>query len=179
MSVWFATLLCAAFAPAEAATLNAQEYAKTVAKFTVETRIYDGWYTALLVRGTLLSDELRVVQDARVATITGTESPSGAAETIDIVLAASTQFRKELRLAADGSTPWTIQLRAGGSACSAPLSVTEVKKPSPLDVALYPHLTQWDTMFKLSYAANACGGATVTALDFSSARGHGSVQWEH
>lgn len=162
---------------AAADDLTAKEYARVVAKSTDELRIYDGWYTALLVRGTMLDDDLRVAQDARVAAITGNAAAGDAPLNFQVVLAASTQFIKELSFSADGSTPWTVHLRAGDHTCLAPESIVETRKPTPLDMALFPHATQWDRLFRLTFAADACGGSPATALDFYSARGQGTLQW--
>lgn len=162
---------------ARADELSAKQYAPIVAKNTDELRIYDGWYTALLVRGTLIDDALRVAQEARIAAITGNPATGENPSSFQVVLAASTQFIKELSFSVDGSTPWTVHLRAGENACLAPESIVETRKPKPLDMALLPHTTQWDRLFRLTFAADACGGLPASALDFFGARGQGTLEW--
>lgn len=174
MNAFFLLPLLAA---AQANELSAKHYAAIVAKSTDELRIYDGWYTALLVRGTLIDDSLRVAQEARMAAITGNPATPETPETFQVVLSASTQFMKELSFSVDGSTPWTVHLRAGENACLAPQSIVETRKPQPIDMALLPHTTQWDRLFRLTFSADACGGLPASALDFFSARGQGTLQW--
>ena len=43
---------------------------------TAELRLYDGWYTALLVRGTRMDETVQQLQGARRERITGEPDPS-------------------------------------------------------------------------------------------------------
>ena len=149
-----------------------RDYARAVAEATVVQRVYDGWYTALLVRGTRVDDALLAAQARRVDDVTGGAGTVPSLNTI--VLAVSGQFKDELRFAADGSTPWTAQVSSGGTPCGG-LVVTEVKKPSPLQFALYPHLTSWDKLVVL--APGDCPGGVADTLLLISARGRAELRW--
>lgn len=153
-------------------------YERAVAARTDELKLYDGWYTALLLRGTLLTPELRAAQSARIAHLTdgAARGPEAGAE-LELWLSASTQFPAELALAADGSTPWTIGLYADGRACAAPTELVEIKKPSEQDRTLYPHITSWDRVFRVRWAPDACGGADPDALRVHGRRGKGELSW--
>lgn len=156
---------------------DAAAFAAQVAAETAEVRIYDGWYTALLVRGTRMTAELRAVQAARVGELTGGIGTAPEGEGIEIVLSASTQFGKELRFSGTGETPWTVLLSAAGKACAPPLTVLAEKKVSSSERVLFPHITDWDKVFRLRYDENACGGAQPDALRVVGARGEGTLRW--
>ncbi len=170
-----ALLAGAAFAGEQA---DRRAYEREVAAATAELKLYDGWYTALQLRGTLRTSELTAAQGARMHLLTdgaGTGPP--APDGIEVLLAASSQFPKELTLAADGTTPWTLTLRAGTKACDAPVEVRFIKKPTPTDRTLYPHLTDWDRVYVVRWASDACGGNAPDGLSVHGRRGAGSLAW--
>lgn len=171
--VW---LLVAVASAGEVAERKA--YERAVAAATDELKLYDGWYTALLVRGTLVTPALREAQAERVAHLTdGAAAGAPPPDGVEVWLSASTQFPAELTFAADGSTPWTVSLSARGNRCAAPTEVVEVKKPSERERTLYPHITSWDKVFRLRWAADACAGAEPDQLRFHGRRGEGVLQW--
>ncbi|MBM4389852.1 MAG: hypothetical protein FJ090_01910 [Deltaproteobacteria bacterium] len=153
---------------------ESRDYARTVAAATEEARVYDGWYTALLVRATRVDEALRATQSEHVAAITG-QGAAGAAGT-DLVLAVSGQFKDELRFGTDGTTPWTARVSAGSTSCRD-IEITTRKKPSTLDEALYPHLTAWDQLVILHLDPGACGGREPDGLLLTSARGRAELRW--
>ena len=153
-------------------------YEREVAAATSELKLYDGWYTALQLRGTLHTSALVAAQAARMALLTdGAWRAAPAPEGIEMLLAASSQFPKELSFAADGTTPWTLTLRAGTKACAAPSAVRFIKKPTPTDRTLYPHLTEWDRVYLVHWAADACGSKTPDGLSVHGRRGAGRLSW--
>lgn len=153
---------------------DSRDYTRAIAAATEEARVYDGWYTALLVRATRVDGALRATQAEHIAAITG--QPPAEAEGTDLVLAVSGQFKDELRFSGNGSTPWTARVSAGGSSCRD-IEVVTRKKPSTLDEALYPHLTSWDQLVVVHVGADACGGAEPDALLLTSARGRAELRW--
>lgn len=153
---------------------DTRDYARAILAATEEARVYDGWYTALLVRATRVDEALRATQAEHVAAITG-QDPAEVTGT-DLVLAVSGQFKDELRFASDGSTPWTARVSAGGSPCRD-VEVTTRKKPSTLDEALYPHLTSWDQLVILHLEPAACDGREPDGLLLTSARGRAELRW--
>ncbi len=166
--------LTAAFA-GEAAERHAFE--RTIAEATAEVKLYDGWYTALLLRGTLMTEAVRSAQAARLHHLTdGAAAAQAAPEGLEVWLSASTQFPTELALAGDGSTPWTISLYAGSSACAPPTEVVEVKKPTAQDRTLFPHFTSWDRVFVARWPAGACHG-DPDSLRVHGQRGQGALVW--
>lgn len=167
-----AILPSAGASPGEAAA-----YARVVAAETAEVRVYDGWYTALLLRGTRMTASLRTAQAERLAELTGGAGSIEPPEGIEIVLSASTQFPKELKFSAAGDTPWTVLLFANGKACAPALEVVAVKKATPEERTLLPHITDWDKIFRLRYAADACGSSEPDALRVVGARGEGTLRW--
>ncbi len=153
-------------------------YEREVAAATAELKLYDGWYTALQLRGTLQTSALVAAQTARMALLTdGALHAAPAPDGIEVLLAASSQFPKELSFAADGTTPWTLTLRAGDKACAAPSEVRLIKKPTPTHRTLYPHLTEWDRVYVLHWAADACGSKTPDGLSVHGRRGTGRLSW--
>ncbi len=168
--------LCTLASAGELAERHA--YERAVAAATREVRIYDGWYTALLLRGTRVDDPLRRAQAARLAETTNGASPGPVTpEGPVVVLTAGGQWKDELRFSADGSTPWTITLYAGETACAAPASLVVTKRPNAADHLLYPHLTDWDKLIQVTWPADACGGAEPDRLVLSSGRGRGELRW--
>jgi hypothetical protein len=153
-------------------------YARAMESHTAELRLYDGWYTALLVRGTRMDETVQQLQGARRERITGEPDPSRPPPGFEVVLSVSSQFPEELRFSADGSTPWTLHAFADGKPCAAPAAIDTVKKPSALDHALFPQLTRWDLLVRVRWDDQACGSAIPDALRFSSARAHGDLRWE-
>lgn len=167
----------ALFPVAAATPGEAVAYARLVAEETAEVRVYDGWYTALLLRGTRVTASLRAAQAGRLAEVTGGAGEMEVPEGIEIVLSASTQFAKELNFSATGETPWTVLLSANGKSCALPLELLVEKKVLPGERTLFPHITDWDKVFRLRYAADACGGAEPDALRVVGARGEGTLRW--
>lgn len=156
---------------------EASAYARVVEAETAEARIYDGWYTALLLRGTRMTASLRAAQAERLAELTGGTGSVAVPEGIEIILSASTQFPKELKLSANGDTPWTVLLFANGKACAAALEIVAEKKVTPEEHTLFPHITDWDKVFRLHYAADACSGEQPDALRVVGARGESTLRW--
>ncbi|MSQ03235.1 MAG: hypothetical protein EXR71_15315 [Myxococcales bacterium] len=153
-------------------------YERAVAAATDELKLYDGWYTALQLRGTLKTSTLLAAQAARIAQLTdGAGVPPAVPDGIEVLLAASSRFPKELTLAADGTTPWTLTLRAGGEACARPSEVRFIKKPTPADRTMYPHLTDWDRVYVVRWAPDACGSQRPDGLSVHGRRGAGSLSW--
>lgn len=152
---------------------SARDYARAAAAATVTERVYDGWYTALLVRGTRVDEALLGAQATRLEAITG--QAVGAGGGTAFVLAVSGQFKDELRFAADGTTPWTVHVASGGTPCSG-LTVTDAKKPTAQDLALYPHLTSWDKLLRVS--PGDCPGGEPDTLLLTSARGRAELRWQ-
>lgn len=169
--------LLALFPVAVASPAEAAAFARVVAEETAEVRIYDGWYTALLLRGTRMTASLRAAQAERLSELTGGTGAVEVPEGIEIVLSASTQFTKELKFSAAGETPWTILLSAGGKACAPAQAIVAEKKVSPEERTLLPHITDWDKVFRVHYAADACGGAEPDVLRVVGARGEGTLRW--
>jgi hypothetical protein len=153
-------------------------YEAAVQAATAEVRIYDGWYTALLARATLLTPELVAQQEARIAFLTGDAAAARPAPAgIEVVLAAQSNWKEALQVAGDGSAPWTVSLLAGARNCAGNPEVEFVKKPGELDRTLFPHLTEWDRMFRLRWAADACAGASPTGMRILGAHGRGEFVW--
>lgn len=153
-------------------------YESAIAGATAEVRLYDGWHTALLARATLLTPTVVSAQAARISHVTAdVGSPPPPDEGIRVVLAATSHWKEVLHLADDGSAPWTVSLLVGGSRCSGPAAIQELKKPSELDRTLYPHITDWDRVFKLTWPPDACGGESPTSLRLQGAHGVAELKW--
>lgn len=175
MAAWL--VLAATAGASEVAERRAYEAA--IAGATAEARLYDGWHTALLARATLLTPAVVSAQAARVGHLTAdVGAPPAAAQGIGIVLSATSHWKEVLHLADDGSAPWTVSLLVGDARCSGPAHVVELKKPSELDRTLYPHITDWDRVFKLTWPAEACGGQAPTALRLQGSHGVAELTWK-
>jgi hypothetical protein len=155
-----------------------REYEAIIAGATAELKLYEGWYTALLGRATLLTPEVRAAQDARVAYLSGGAAPTTpAAGAIEVVLSAASHWKDTLQVAGDGTAPWTVSLRAGERDCTGSPAVTQLKKPTEMDRTLYPHITDFDRVFRLSWPAEACGGAAPTGMQMHGRHGLGVFAW--
>ncbi len=153
-------------------------YEAAVRSSTSEVRLYDGWYTALLARATLVTPEVAAFQAERVAHLTANLGEAlPPPEGIEVVLSAASHWKEALQVAGDGSAPWTVTLRAGQRACAGAPSVTVLKKPSELDRTLYPHITDWDRVFRLRWSSDACGGEAPSAMDIQGRHGVGEFTW--
>ncbi len=153
-------------------------YESVIREATAELRLYDGWHTALLARATLLTADVRSAQAARLAQLTAdTASAPASTGGIEVLVSATSHWKDTLHLADDGSTAWTLSLLNGERRCSGQVDVVELKKPTELDRTLYPHITDWDRVFRLRWGADACGGGEPTALRVQGRRGSGELEW--
>jgi len=165
------------------------DYAGAARDATRELRLYtDGLTTALLLRAAWLDDGFRRAVEAERAhrlllepdrreEALRTSLAEGEASHV-FVVSADSQWREDLRFAFGEEEPWRLRLFVGDRACS-PGTIEPMKKPTPLDLGLYPHHTGWGSLWKVSFSAD-CGRPSAAAplvLQVTGARGTGELGW--
>jgi hypothetical protein len=161
-----------------------EAYDAAVRAATRELRLYtDGLSTALLLRAAWLDPDFRRAQEALRAHLFLLDAPTRAAR-LDaslaeeqahyvFVVAADSQWRDELNLAFDDSTPWRIRAFAGGRACTP--EAVQTLEPTPTDHQLYPFLDRWSHSWTVRFARDCGDGPLV--LQLAGPRGAGEVGW--
>ena len=165
------------------------DYAGAARDATRELRLYtDGLTTALLLRAAWLDADFRraleqerahrlLLEPARREEALRASLAEGEASHV-FILSADSQWREDLRFGFGEDEPWRLRLFVGDRACT-PGTLEQVKKPTPLELDLYPHHTGWGSLWKVSFAAD-CGRPTAGAplvLQVTGARGTGELGW--
>lgn len=159
-------------------------YERTTRAATRDLRLYtDGLTTALLLHAAWLDEDLRRAQEdlrahlfllepaAREARLEASLAEGRAHHVF--VVSADSQWREELELAFDDSTPWRIRAFSGEKACT-PEKIEELE-PTPTDEKLYPFLDRWSHVWTVRFARDCGDGPMV--LQLSGPHGAGEVGW--
>lgn len=130
-------------------------YLRDLKRFTQETRIYHGFQTALILRGTYLHPRMRAdlaAERRRLINPTPEDHQAfvarmqadGAAYH-DVVFSAMTPLKAARRFG-EADTGWVIWLEADGTRQEL-VSVEHIRRPSALHRELYAHMTQWSELW--------------------------------
>lgn len=153
--------------------------------WTREIRIYNGFFTALVARGTWLSPEFRVAaaeERRRVFDPTGEEHQAFVGRTTaegtswhEVVLGVDSPFEEANRLGAQGDDRWNLRLTADGAELRC-AEVSLVRKPTPLHRQLYPQLNLWSELWVARFE-NTAPNPRELVLHVGGGYGNGEMTW--
>ena len=161
-----------------------REYLRTLEAWTGELKLYRGFDTALILRGTYLDAPMRAAladerrrlvnpapdnHDAFVARMAADQ-----AKYHDIVFSASSGL-PAARTFGEADSGWVIWLEAD-SVREELLSVERIRRPSGLHTELYAHKTIWADLWIARFARTVADPDTVV-LHVGSGYGNGDVTW--
>lgn len=125
-------------------------------EWTREVRIYNGLFTALLARATLLSPAFRVAlaEERRRAFVpTPEDHQAFVARMVDeagryheLAFAADSPYPEAQRFGAQGDDRWNLRLEADDVVLPC-IEVSHVRKPTPLQHHLYPQVNIWSELW--------------------------------
>lgn len=160
-----------------------KRYLNVYEAWTRELFVYWDVETALILRATYLSDEMReAIADER-ARLLGTSDGPEYEQRLDSDGAAY----HEVVFSADSGLPsadkfgtsddgWIIELRADGT-LEPLVTAYRVRKPNPLQRALYPHYNLWSDLWIARFQRTVTSPRRVE-LHVGSGYGNGKVVWE-
>lgn len=132
-----------------------KQYLKDLGTWTEEVRRYKGFATALILRATYLSEDMRghLAEERRRLVNPSPEDheafvarmASDHAGYHDIVFSAMTPMPGARRFG-EADTGWVIWLEADGKREEL-VSVEWIRRPSPLHRELYAHLNRWSELW--------------------------------
>lgn len=147
-------------------------------------RVYDGFSTTLILRGTLLTSEYRatMAEERRRLLDASAEDHAGFVERmaqddadyLEVVFSADSPQPEGDRFG-DSDDGWILRLEADG--VDQPLvTAYRVRRPTPLHRALYPHLNIWSELWIARFERTVADPEEVV-LKVGSGYGHGELTW--
>lgn len=159
-----------------------QQYKRALKKATRELFIYRGLETALVLRGTYLSDEFRHrMVDERNRLVGPTSDDAATFERRvtedgkvyhEVVFSADSAVPRGDRFGGDG---WQLRLVADGTEEKL-VTVFKVDHPTPLQNQIYLHQTLWSELWIARFQRTVADPATVE-LKVGGGYGHGELVW--
>jgi len=159
------------------------EYAKVHRAWTQELMLDHDFELDLVVRASLLSDDLRRAQadalaDARLESETARLARHEAWQADRgawvVVFAAHSPHEDARRFGLDDDDPWQLRLLADGQVVEG-VGVDRVRKPSADQVVMYPQLDRWSTLWEARFVRAA---ATELSLQVVGPHGRGELTWD-
>jgi hypothetical protein len=154
-------------------------------EWTREVRIYNGFFTALLARGTWLSPEFRVAlaeERRRVFDPTPEDHQafvsrmqSEGAQYHEVVIGADSPYREANQFGAQGDDRWNLRLEADGRVLPC-VEVVHVRRPTPLQRHLYPQVNIWSELW-LARFENQVTNPVDLRLHVGGGYGNGEMAW--
>ncbi len=151
-------------------------------EWTREVRLYSGFFTALIARGTLLSPTFRAAlaeERRRVYEPTAedhaafvTRMTEEGARYQEIVLGADSPFEEANRFGAQGDDRWNLRLEADGIVLPC-VEVVHVRQPTPLQRQLYPQVNIWSELWLARFENQ---GPNPVNLQLHVGGGYGSAE---
>jgi len=161
-------------------------YLRELEGWTEEIKIYRGFDTALILRGTLLETTIRghlAEERRRLVNPTPEDHEeflermrTDAAAYQDVVFSASTPLPASRRFG-ESDTGWVIWLEADGTREEL-VSVDHIRTPSPLHRELYAHLTIWSELWIARFRRSVAEPDEVV-FHVGSGYGNGELRWKH
>ncbi|TVQ91773.1 MAG: hypothetical protein EA397_09260 [Deltaproteobacteria bacterium] len=160
-------------------------YLRDVDQATEELKIYRGFDTALILRGTLLDRPMRtaLAEERKRLINPNDQNHSAFLERMsddyerfhDIVFSASSPM-PNARTFGESDAGWVLWLEADGTR-EEMVSVERVRRPSPLHQELYPHLNVWSKLWIARFAKTVKEPEEVV-LHIGSGFGNGELRWK-
>lgn len=166
------------------AAAPSRSYKRVFKQHTEELTIHQGFATALILRGTLLTPRFRTeYADAR-RVLTGTtdtehadfarRSGEDAAAYHEVVF--STDSPMDVDSFGTTDDGWILRLEADGQPQSL-VTVYEVDKPTSVQRALFPHLNIWSELWVARFARTV-ESPRLVELHVGSGFGNGTLHWD-
>lgn len=151
----------------------AGDYERFVATQVREETVYQEAYAAMILKAVWLDGPTKEAQAAKLIAM-GSEADATVDPAYVVVFGAYSHWKAETKVSGDASTPWIAKAWVAGTECRL-IDVTETKKVSPWDRALYPFLSRWDTLWTARFD-RACGEGGLT-FALQGPRGKAEVRW--
>ena len=160
-------------------------YRKVHDEYTRELFVYQGFATALILRGTLLTGPMREAMiEARARLVD--PLPEDQAEYV-AEMAEALETYHEVVFSADSGLPrgdefsaegegWHVRLEADGT-IEPLVTVYQVRKPSMLQRTLFPHYNIWSDLWVARFHRTVAD-PEVVELHVGSGYGHGRLRWD-
>lgn len=182
----FVGLLLLLLVPSADAKSPRKAYLATLREHTDHEVVYNGFATALNVRGTLLSRPMRDALVAERQRLMRPSEPNHAdfvrrmdedgAQYHEVVFSVDTPMQEEHARFGEGDRAWNLRLLADG--VEQPLvSVEWIRRPTPIHRGLYPHLNLWSELWIARFERVDDAPARVE-LSIGSGLGHATLAWE-
>jgi hypothetical protein len=163
-----------------------KQYLDVHERWTRELRLYNGFFTALIARGTLLSDEMRAwmaTERQRMYDLPPENNAAFLADMKDqgakfheVFLATDSSFPDAEKFGAQGDDRWNLRFVADGVDQPA-VDVSHVRKPTPLQHELFPQLNIWSSLW-IARFENKNPAPRSAVLHIGGGYGHGEMDWE-
>jgi hypothetical protein len=150
----------------------AGDYDHVVMAALREKAIYREAYAAMMLKAVYVDEQVRSAQATKLTEMGGSAPAADSATTI--VFGAYSHWRKEMTVGADNTSAWVARAWRGETACTL-LDVSQNKAPTSWDRALYPFLSNWDTLWTARFDSNCGAGELRFALQ--GPRGKVEVHW--
>jgi hypothetical protein len=128
------------------------------------------------------AEDYRLTMDQRRSLLDRTLSETRDAHHFYVAIASDDRRGSNL---ASSTSPWIVRLIDSNGGESAPLSIENVKRPTPLERTYFPYTTVWRTAFRLKFPRYTKDGlptidpkAHWVGLRFAGAQGHQELRWE-
>jgi hypothetical protein len=142
--------------------------------------------TALILRGTYLTPHYRAVMaEERRRLLGATEDDHQAyvdalradgASFHEVVFSADSGLEEGTRKFGLGDDGWVLRLEADGTVEDL-VSIYRVRRPNPLQRALYPHFNIWSDLW-IARFARTVAEPDLVVLHVGSGYGNGALRWE-
>lgn len=161
-------------------------YLDTYEAHTRHLLIYNGFQTAMNLRGTLLEPRMRdAMADERRRLLNASDGDHAAFVTRmrddgsafhEVVFSADSGIRGFSERFGEGDATWNVHLLADGT--EEPLvAIERVRKPTPMHQGLYPHVNKWSKLWIARFERTVASPRRIE-LRVGSGFGHGSLAWD-
>jgi hypothetical protein len=160
-------------------------YERALWDATEELKVYRGFDTALILRGTLLDRPMRAaLAEERRRLVNPTTEDHAAflarmdddhARFHDVVFSASSPL-PGARTFGESDAGWLVWLEADGVRQEL-VSIERVRRPSPVHRELYAHLTIWSELWIARFRKSAANPDEVI-FHVGSGYGNGELRWD-
>ena len=184
----YAILACAAWQPVTGreVTPAPKSYADAHRAWTEEVRLYDGFETALIVRATLRTEDLRRAaarEQAYRAAMSDDEYQALLVRELATLGTSHELFftvmpgeRETRTLGGDPESPWRLRLFVDGRPCALE-DLERQARPDLLQRELVLQLNPWSDLWTARFSAD-CGQNGEMAFVISGPQASGELRWD-
>lgn len=155
-------------------------------EWTRELRLYNGFFTGLLARGTLLAPEMRSAMAEERKRLYGADEADHAAwvermrdegsRYHEVVLAIDSSYDNADEVGGQGDDRWIVRLEKDG-AQQPVVDVSHVRQPTPLQAQLFPQVDIWSELFLCRFEKKDPAPGRVV-FHIGGGYGNGDMTWE-